>query len=260
MNDEAELPEHVLENRRHWDETADAWVASGERAWSRAPSWGVWSVPETELRLLPEDMSGLKAVELGCGTAYVSAWMARRGADVTGIDNSQNQLTTARRLAEEHGVALRLIHGSAETTPFQDGEFDFAISEYGAAIWCDPYVWIAEAHRILKPGGRLVFLGNHPLVTVCSPWDGSKVGTSLVRPYFDLHRTDWTVVDIDPGGVEFNLPLSKWFELFAAVGFTVEGYLEPRSPERGTEAPFSVSAEWANDFPSEQVWQLRRNS
>ena len=48
--------------------------------------------------------------------------------------------------------------------PFADQSFDFAISQYGAAIWCDPYRWIPEASRILRPGGRLVFETGSPLV------------------------------------------------------------------------------------------------
>ena len=127
------LPDHVAENRRHWDEMAHEWVAMGERAWARnEPTWGIWGVSEAELELLPVDMTGLDAIELGCGTAYVSAWMARRGATVSAIDNSENQLATARRLAREHGLELTLWHGNAETVPAPDETFDFAINEYGA--------------------------------------------------------------------------------------------------------------------------------
>lgn len=71
--------EHVTTNREYWNGKAHGWVAAGERAWAAAePSWGIWNVPESELRLLPIDMRGMKAVELGCGTGYVSGWMARR--------------------------------------------------------------------------------------------------------------------------------------------------------------------------------------
>jgi SAM-dependent methyltransferase len=252
----------VLENRRYWDGTADAWVAPGERNWATdEPTWGIWGVPEAELDMLPRDMDGLRAVELGCGTAYVASWMARRGARVTGIDNSERQLGTARRLAERHGVELTLVHGDAEATPFDDAAFDFAISEYGAAIWCDPYRWVPEAHRILRPGGRLVFLGNHPLVTVCSPWDGSSpIGRQLVRPYFDLHRTDWTEVPVDPGGIEFNLTVAEWVALFRRVGFEVEDYREPRPASGGDEVAFFVTADWARSWPTEQVWKLRKRA
>ncbi|HET8619098.1 MAG TPA: class I SAM-dependent methyltransferase, partial [Acidimicrobiales bacterium] len=132
-------PEHVAENRRHWDQMAGDWVARGEHCWAQPePHWGEFEVPEAEVGLLPASMDGLDAVELGCGTAYVSAWLARRGARVVGIDQSAPQLATARRLAAEHRVDLALVHGDAEATPFPDGSFDFAISEYGAAIWCDP--------------------------------------------------------------------------------------------------------------------------
>jgi SAM-dependent methyltransferase len=257
--EELELTSHAVANRELWNRTAGDWVAAGERAWrSEAPTWGTWGVPEQELEMLPLDMTGMDAVELGCGTGYVSAWMARRGATVTGIDVSERQLATARRLADEHGVALTLVHGSAESTPFGDASFDFAISEYGAAIWCDPDVWLSEAYRILRHGGRLVFLGNHPLAHVCAPYSGDLVGETLIRPYFDTHLLDWREVEIDPGGVEFNLPTSGWFALFRRIGFEVEDYREPRPSEFCEGVSFSVPAAWARRFPSEQVWKLRK--
>lgn len=254
------LPDHVIANRQHWDATADAWVEAGERSWARSePVWGIWQVPESEVEMLPGDMRGMRAVELGCGTGYVSAWMTRRGATVSAVDNSERQLATARRLAAEHGVELRLIHGNAEATPFEDGEFDFAISEYGAALWCDPYLWLPEAHRILRSGGRLAFLTNHPLVAVFSPYDGSTpLAHELVRPYFDIHRIDWTDVPIDPGGVEFNLPLSRWFELFRRTGFEVEDFREPRPAEGGDRVSFIATADWAQRWPTEMAFKLRK--
>jgi len=257
---DAALPFHVQENRRYWDEMAHEWVGGGERAWAQdEPDWGIWGVPEHALDLLPADMRGLDAVELGCGTGYVSAWMARRGARVTGIDNSAEQLATARRLAVEHGIDLTLVHGDAEATPFADASFDFAISEYGAAIWCDPERWLPEAHRLLRPGGRLVFLGHHPWAQVCAPLDGSPVVERMERPYFGLGRLDWTEATIEPGGVEFNLTVSDWFALFRRVGFAVEDYREPRpGPGDDAEDRFFVTRGWARRFPSEQVWKLRK--
>jgi SAM-dependent methyltransferase len=255
-----DLPAHARENRAYWNANS-ARLGRGRRAQlaPEEPVWGNWGVPEAELEMLPADMRGMRAVELGCGTGYVSAWMARRGAEVTGIDLSENQLATARRLAAEHGVALTLVHGSAEAAPFEDESFDFAVSEYGAAIWCDPYVWLPEAHRLLRPGGRLVFLGNHPLVHVCAPYDGSAVIESLVRPYFEMHRLDWTGVEVEPGGIEFCLTHAEWHALFRRVGFAVEDYREPRAPAAAADRPASpVSGAWAHRWPSEQVWKLRK--
>ena len=256
----SDLPEHVAENRRHWDDMADEWVAPGERSWAGEPKWGIWGVGQEVAPLLPGDLSGRRAIELGCGTGYVSAWMHRRGAEVYAIDNSSRQLDTARRLAAEHGIDdIEWVHGNAEDVPQPDASFDFAISEYGAAIWCDPYAWIPEAHRLLRSGGELVFLGNHPLMIICNAPDGDRpVGEHLERPYFGLHSVDWTKAVEDPGGIEFNLPISKWIALFRDTAFEVLDYWEIGAPDDATATQYWVPADWARKWPSEQAWRLRK--
>lgn len=253
-------PEHVSVNRDMWNEDAPNWVEPGERAWAApAPTWGIWGVPDEECPLLPTDMTGMAAVELGCGTGYISAWMARRGAVVTGIDISEEQLATARRLAGEHGIDLTLIHGSAEEVPLSDASFDFAVSEYGAALWCDPYVWIPEAHRLLRPGGGLSFLTNHPLSVVCNPLDGSvPIVDTMQRDYFGMHSQDWREAVDDPGGIDFNLAISEWFRLFDATGFETLSVYEPRPRRGGSDVNFYVTADWAMRWPSEIAFRLRR--
>src|ERR1700759_2880726 len=88
MSEDTELPEHVRTNRAAWDVYAAEYVSSGERNWADAePTWGIFNVPEREVGMLPERVDGLDVGELGCGTAYVSAWLARRGArPVIGVD------------------------------------------------------------------------------------------------------------------------------------------------------------------------------
>lgn len=255
-----DLPDYVAANRELWDSDAPNWVAMGERAWAieEPNDWGIWHIPESELKLIPEQMEGMNAIELGSGTAYVSAWMARRGAKVVGIDNSEKQLETAQRLADEHGIALELIHGNAEDVPYPDESFDFAISEYGAAIWADPYKWIPEAHRLLRPNGRLVFLGNHPILHLVVPLDGDVVTDQTLRyPYFGMHRIDWVESD-GTHGTEFNLPISEWFRLFDRVGFDIEDFIEIRNPNPEAEKSFDQDPVWAHNYPSEQVWKLRK--
>jgi SAM-dependent methyltransferase len=259
--DTAGLPDHVAENRRHWDEMASEWVEAGERAWTTdEPTWGIWGIPNGELRLLDDDLRGVRAIELGCGTGYVSAWMRRRGASVYAIDNSEAQLATARRLAAAHGLDdIEWVHGNAEVVDQPDASFDLAISEYGAAIWCDPHAWIPEAHRLLRAGGRLVVLGNHPLGMVCTPVAGdAPAGLTLERDYFGLGRLDWTDALDDPGGIEFNMEISSWLRLFRTVGFDVVDYVEIQAPASATGTRFWVGADWAKRFPSEQAWILQK--
>jgi SAM-dependent methyltransferase len=251
-----ELPEHVRRNRALWDEWAEKYVAPGERGWAEdPPSWGIWSVAEAEVGMLPPDLAGCDAIELGCGTAYVSSWLARRGARVVGIDNSEVQLATARRLQAEHGLEFPLLHGNAEAVPYPDASFDFAISEYGACLWADPYRWIPEAARLLRPGGRLHFLVNSMLMILCTPEeDGVAATDRMLRPAFGLHRVEWPT----DSGVEFHLTHGDWIRLLRRSGFEVEDLVELRPHESAaTRYPF-VTLDWARQWPSEEVWKARR--
>jgi SAM-dependent methyltransferase len=254
------LPEYVARNRAAWDRYATDYAEPGRRGWAQeTPTWGIFSVPEASLRLLPEDMTGMDAIELGCGTAYVSAWMARRGARPVGIDNSPKQLDTAKALQREFGIDFPLHLGNAEETPFPDAAFDFAISEYGAAIWCNPYRWIPEAARILRPGGRLVFLGNGLLLMLCTHPDSTEetpVSTQLERPLFGMHRFEW----VDTEAVEFHLPHGKMIALLHESGFEIEELIEVEVPAGSTTTYPYVGLEWARQWPCEEVWKVRKRS
>jgi SAM-dependent methyltransferase len=252
----SEPPEHVRRNRSQWDQWAAEYVEAGRRQWAgEQPSWGIWDVSESEVHVLPADVSGLDVIELGCGTAYVSAWLARRGARPVGIDNSEAQLTTARRLQQEFGLEFPLLHGNAEEVPFPDQSFDLAISEYGASIWCDPYRWIPEAARLLRPGGRLIFLVNGVLLMLCAP-DEVDVPASerLLRDYFGMHRFEWP----DDDSVEFHLPHGEMISLLRRSGFDVEQLIEIRPPDgSATRHPY-VTLDWARRWPCEEVWKARK--
>jgi SAM-dependent methyltransferase len=258
VEEPGQLPEHARRNREAWDSYAEEFVASGERDWAATePGWGIFRVPESQLHLLPEEMNGMAAIELGCGTAYVSAWMARRGASVTGIDNSPRQLETARRLQDEHDLHFPLLLGNAEQVPLPDASFDFAISEYGASIWADPHRWVPEAARLLRPGGELVFLVNGTLQMLTIPEleeDGPPTDR-LLRPYFGMHRFEWP----DEAGVEFHLGYGDWIRLLRGSGFEVLDMIEVRPPDGSTTTYTNLATlEWAQQWPCEEVWKARR--
>lgn len=251
--------DYLTINRDIWNADAANWVEFARNQWrSDVPVWGTWGNSEDEFRLLPKDMTGLKAIELGCGTGYVAYWMHRRGARVTAIDISTEQLATARKLAADRDAGIDFIEGNAEATGLPDGAFDFAISEYGASIWCRPETWLREAWRLLRPGGKLVFLGNHPLSLICSPLDGAPANLSLHRPYRDMWGADWTKVAFEPSGVCFNLTMSGWMDLFAEIGFAVTRYQELYAPSHCEGTRAAIPADWAKSYPVEQVWHLAR--
>jgi len=250
------MTDHVHRNRAAWDQWATEYAGAGERNWAAPePSWGIWDIAETSAGLLPADLDGLDCIELGCGTGYVSAWLARRGARPVGLDNSSAQLATARQLQDRFGLRFPLLHADAEQAPFADASFDLAISEYGASIWCDPYAWIPEAARLLRPGGQLIFLVNSVLLMLAAPDDDDQPATEkLLRPYFGMHKFDW-----GDGSIEFHLGHGDMIRLLRSCGLQVEDLLELRpEPDATTRYPF-VTLEWSRQWPCEEVWRVRKS-
>jgi SAM-dependent methyltransferase len=252
----ADRLEHLGANVEWWSARREEQVALAQRAWSEAePTWGIFGIPESEVGLLPPRLEGKATVELGCGTAYVSAWLARRGARPVAVDPTPTQLEIARGQQAATGISFPLIRAAGEHVPLRTGAFDFVISEYGAAIWADPYVWIPEAARLLRPGGELVFLGNSSLLMLCAPdEDDVPASDRLLRDHFGMHRFEWPS---DPT-VEFHLGHADWIRLLRANGFIIEELIELRpQPDTPTSYGF-VTSEWARRWPAEEAWRARR--
>jgi SAM-dependent methyltransferase len=226
----------------------------GRAQWCAEPNWGDWSVPESQVRLLPRSLRGAAAVELGCGTAYFSAWLARAGASPVGVDVSIGQLWLARAFQTEFHTSFPLVCADADDVPFRSGSFDLVLSEYGASSWCDPHRWVPEAARLLRPGGALVFLASSPLLTTCLPVDGGPAEDRLRRDYFGLHEIAIPLF----GTTEFQLTYGDWVRVLCRSGFVIDDLTELRPPPTAeTPWPF-VDAAWASRWPSECVWSAHK--
>lgn len=253
----SDLSAHARRNREEWTAWAPEYAAGAEAAWgSEQITWGVWGVPESEVGVLPASVEDLDVVELGCGTAYVSAWLARRGARPVGVDVTPAQLDTARAMQARFGLDFPLIEASAEAVPLPDGSFDLAVSEYGASIWADPYLWVPEAARLLRPGGELAFLVNGTLAVLTAPEEEKPSGRELLRPYFGMHRFEWAHTD----SVEFHLGYGDWIRLLRRSGFEVVDLVEVRAGESGPDHRYPGLPErwWARQWPAEEIWRARK--
>jgi SAM-dependent methyltransferase len=252
-----ELPDYVPRNIAVWTKTNAEYTGPNARgSWAREDvSWGIFVIPESELGVLG-DVAGLDVVELGCGTAYFSAKLARLGARPVGVDPTPAQLATAREMQAEFGLDFPLIEAAAEAIPLPDASFDLALSEYGASIWADPYRWIPEAARLLRPGGRLIFLRNSTIVTLCQALDGAT--EQLQRPLRELRRIEWP----DTGEVEFHLPIGELVDLLRQNGFQLDRLLELYAPEGAETHSYYdfVTGEWARQWPAEELWVAHKTA
>jgi SAM-dependent methyltransferase len=246
-------PSRVAGNIEQWSKiNAEYGDASAASTWaSEAISWGQFGVNEDEIGSPLGDVAGLDILEVGCGTAYFSAWFARLGARPVALDPTPAQLETARRLQVETGLEFPLVKGIGEDLPFPDASFDMVISEYGASLWADPDQWIPEAARVLRPGGRLVFLTSSLLTYLCFP-DVGAVTETLHRPQFGMHKVRW------PGqsGTEYNLAHGGWIRLLRANLFEVRDLIELQAPEDAVTHEYygEITAEWGRQWPAEEIW------
>jgi SAM-dependent methyltransferase len=245
-------------NRELWAHvSAEHTDAEAVERWADAGlGWGLFQVPEARLGVLG-DVAGLDVAELGCGTGSLAGKLARLGARVVGVDLSREQLLTARRCQVEFGSAFPLVEGSADEVPLRAASFDLVVSEYGAAPWCDPAWWLPEAARLLRPGGRLVFLTNSVLAGLCVPAEGGVAGDRLLRPQRELAHIAWP-----GGGVEHHPSHGTTIRELRAAGLEVEALHELHA-DAGSVTPAYydiVTAEWAQDWPAEDLWVARRPS
>ena len=237
----------AIVNDQYTDTQAEAkWGADDMR-------WGIFDIPDEELGALG-DVAGLDIVELGCGTAFVSAMLARAGGRPIGVDVSLEQLATARRCQELLGPQFPLLNADATAVPLADASFDLAISEYGASLWCDATGWVGEAARLLRPGGRLVFLTSSPLVTMCVPEAEGLATRELQRGQREIDPVRWP-----GGGVEFHPGHGEWIGVLRHHGFEVLALRELYAPPGATAHEYYQIADpqWARQWPAEDLWVAR---
>jgi SAM-dependent methyltransferase len=250
----SDVPDSVGRNIASWTQAnAEYTDGAAADAWAQDEiTFGMLGIPDSELGVIG-DVRGLDVVELGCGTAYFSAWLAKAGARPVGVDPTPAQLATARRMQQQTGIDFPLVEAPAERVPLPDSSFDLAVSEYGASLWADPERWVAEAARLLRPGARLVFLTNSPLAILCSPErEEEPIQENLLRPQFGMYRVEWP----DEEGVEYHLSHSDWIRVLRAKGFEIEGLWELQAPEGWQPHSYYgwLTAEWAQQWPAEEIW------
>lgn len=204
---------------------------------------------ESKLRLLPKPYPGMNALELGCGGAQNSIWLARQGVDCSAVDISEAQLACAKQDAQIAGVTLNLFCSSLEA--FESIEtFDWVHSSHAMEFVADPLSILYKMVRWLKPGGTLMISTVHPIYN--GEWfyaedaDDESKGTwgRFIPNYF------YPVADVreQPDGVGEPIvsrawPIGQWFAWIKQSGLVLESLLEPQADP---ESAYSSDA-WEDD-------------
>jgi SAM-dependent methyltransferase len=243
----------VQKNRRYWEQGSDQYQRDhGPQLDPASAGWGIWQIPEGDLRVLG-DVGRKDVLELGCGAAQWSIWLAGRGARPVGMDLSARQLAHAERLTRRFGLRFPLVQGSADRVPLAEERFDVVFCDHGAMSFVDPHRSVPEAARLLRPGGLLAFNIASPIIHLC--WDDQTEDTAeaLTAPYFGLHRWE------GESHVEYNLPYGEWIRLFRRHGLVVEDLIELRpEPDATTTYADYVPLGWARRWPAENIWKARK--
>lgn len=208
--------------------------------------WGLFGRRDA---VLPP-LAGKVVVELGAGTAFFSAALARSGAHPIAVDLNEDQLATAARCQREFAVTFPLIQADAGQLPLRASCADLVVSDHGASVWCDPTQWVREAARILRRGGTLAFLVNSPLSTLCVP-DVGPARAQLQRPFSALGRMEFD-------GFEYHPSHADWIAVLRENHFVVEALHELTADASNQQDFYEITDDdWARQWPVEDLWVAR---
>ncbi len=225
---------------RYWNENADVWTRLARagydvyRDYLNTPAF---------FEMLP-DVDGLSGVDIGCGEGYNTRLLAKRGARMAAIDIAERFISHARQLEEQEPLAIDYRAASAVDLPFADGTFDFATGFMSFMDIPEIGLVMAEAYRVLKPGGFLQFSIEHPCFTTPHRRNlRNQEGLTYAIEVGDYFcRCDGEIVEwlfgAAPREIRGTLPkfrtprftrtISQWLNLLIETGFLLERVQEPR--------------------------------
>ena len=209
-------------NKQEWN--AAAAVYAGEKVRGGRPD--ALCCP-----LLPPDVAGLRILDAGCGAGPVSRYLAQRGAEVVGVDISDELIARAREAEEAEPLGVTyLVHDLMEDLPFDDGTFDAAVSVMTVMDVEDPLAAIRTIARTVRPGGAFVFSLPHPCFyrprVRATQW-----GTEIdLAHYFDRTRIEGRYIERNGQRADyrqFHRTLGDYLNTLADSGFCVVHFNEP---------------------------------
>jgi SAM-dependent methyltransferase len=240
-------------NLRYWNELVD--IHAGSREYDLEGFLvGGSSLHSIELEALG-DVSGKSLLHLQCHFGLDTLSWARLGAEVTGVDFSENAVQLARHLAERVRTPARFVHCNVYDLPEHlKGEFDIVYTSYGVINWLhDIERWGEIVHGYLRPGGTFFMAEFHPFMLVFD-----EEGGELAVRHGYWHSPEPSLVEVDGSYAdrdavlenrevyEWPHPLSDVLNSLIRAGLTLEEV---------NEYPFSVDEIWGNMVKGEDGYR-----
>jgi len=228
----------------------DCWNANAE-AWTQLARAG-YDVYRDQLNtpaflaMLPP-VDGREGLDLGCGEGHNTRLIAQRGARMTGLDIAEIFIRHARTEEQRAPLGITYHHASAVELPYAVASFDFAVGCMSLMDIPETAQVLAEAFRVLRPGGFLQFSILHPCFNPphrrnCRDED-QRITAVEVGDYFaeTAGQIDEWIFGEAPLALRqrlpmfkvprFHRPLSQWLNLLVASGFLLERCEEPQPSE-----------------------------
>lgn len=207
------------------------------------------------LHLLP-DVSGKTVLELGCGGGNIGIVLAKRGAQVTGVDISEAQLRIASQKAQEQGVTVRYIESAIEALDFTPlAPLDLVISVCALQYVPDLAEVFKKIYAALSPAGTFIFSTDDPIFSSVAAkflWNDP----ALQHAYFYDGPETWKWEETDDFSfTTYRHPIDFYINALSAANFTLERFhqLRNRNPE-----PASEEEQLEQFYPRLMVFKCRK--
>ena len=243
---------HTRANRENWNTTSRAYQTTHRGELEDDVLWGPSMPPERELKILGSEVAAKDILEIACGGGQSAVHLAERGARVTGVDFSSEQLTHARAFAQSKKVQVRFIESNVEDlSMLADSSFDIAFSAYALGFVEDIHGTFGEIRRVLRPGGQFAFSWASPMFAITR--DGTL---ELKRSYFD--RSPIVFTDQNGTEVDFHHTYGDWLRALTEAGLVVTDILEPEPLPKDNTYADVFPLEKIRMIPGTTIWRARR--
>lgn len=217
---------------------------------------------DSELKLLPEIDKGMRCLEIGCGAAQNSIFLAKNGARCTAIDISSEMLKHGQDLARQCGVEVKLINMAMEDIEqLSPQRFKLIFSSYALCFSPSPGTVVQKIADLLEPGGTFIFSTSHPLFG--GEWLELDGEYGLFLPGYFKQAPDRRTDDRGRELVRSSYyPLGEMADWCLNAGLRLDKIMEPRP---STRAPYASKAweefrEQLERFPATVIFKASKPS